>query len=89
MSSEINIALAQINVVVGAIEDNVNRILEFAARARDDLGADLMICSELVLTAYPPEDLLMRPGFVMRLRESISSLVTPSGRMAACTTSAR
>jgi len=46
MSSEINIALAQINVVVGAVENNVDRIIEFADRARDELGSDLMICSE-------------------------------------------
>lgn len=74
MSGEISIALAQINVVVGAIEDNVDRIIEFAERARDELNADLMVCSELVLTAYPPEDLLMRPGFNTRVEQELQRL---------------
>ena len=74
MSGEISIALAQINVVVGAIENNVDRILEFAGRARDQLQADLMICSELVLTGYPPEDLLLRPGFNTRVEQQLQRL---------------
>lgn len=74
MSSEINIGLAQINVVVGGIENNVDRIIEFAERARDDLNCDLMVCSELVLTGYPPEDLLLRPGFNSRVEQQLQRL---------------
>ena len=74
MSSEINIALAQINVVVGAVEDNVDRIIRFAERARDELNADLMICAEMVLTGYPPEDLLFRPGFNARVEQQLARL---------------
>ncbi len=73
MSSEIKIGLAQINVVVGAIEDNVDRIIEFARRARD-LDCDLLVCAELVVTAYPPEDLLMRPGFNSRVEQQLTRL---------------
>lgn len=74
MSGEISIALAQINVVVGAIEDNVDKIIEFADRARNDLQSDLMVCSELVLTGYPPEDLLLRPGFNSRVEQQLKRL---------------
>ena len=74
MSSEINIGLAQINVTVGAIEDNVDRIIEFAIRARDELNCDLLVCAELVLTGYPPEDLLLRPGFNRRVEEQLTRL---------------
>jgi len=74
MSTEINIALAQINVVVGAVENNVDRIIEFAERARDDLNADLLVCSELVITGYPPEDLLLRPGFNTRVEQQLQRL---------------
>ncbi|MEM7360753.1 MAG: NAD+ synthase [Pseudomonadota bacterium] len=74
MSGEINIALAQINVMVGAVENNVDRIIEYANRARDELKADLMVCSELVLTGYPPEDLLMRPGFNTRVEQQLHRL---------------
>ena len=74
MSGEINISLAQINVVVGAVENNVDRIIEFANRARDELQSDLMVCSELVLTGYPPEDLLLRPGFNSRVEQQLKRL---------------
>ena len=74
MSSEINIGLAQINVVVGAIEQNVDRIIEYADRARDELACDLLVCAELVLTGYPPEDLLLRPGFNYRVEEQLARL---------------
>lgn len=74
MSSEISIGLAQINVVVGAIEDNVSRIIEFAERARDEQGCDLLVCAELVITGYPPEDLLLRPGFNTRVQQQLQRL---------------
>jgi len=74
MSNKISVALAQINVVVGAIEHNVDRIIEFAQRARDELNCDLMVCAELVLTGYPPEDLLMRPGFNSRVMQQLQRL---------------
>lgn len=74
MSSEINIGLAQINVVVGAIEGNVDRIIEFAERARDEYNCDLLVCAELVLTGYPPEDLLLRPGFHSQVQRQLQRL---------------
>jgi NAD+ synthase (glutamine-hydrolysing) len=74
MSGEISIALAQINVVVGAIENNVDKIIEFAERAKKNLQSDLMVCSELVITGYPPEDLLLRPGFNSRVEQQLKRL---------------
>ena len=73
MSSEINIGLAQINVVVGGVENNVDRIIEFAERAKKH-KCDLLVCAELVLTGYPPEDLLMRPGFNRRVEQQLKRL---------------
>jgi len=74
MSSEIKIGLAQINVTVGAIESNVDRIIEYAQRARDELRCDLLVCAEMVITGYPPEDLLMRPGFHARVEQQLERL---------------
>ncbi|GAA6139540.1 NAD+ synthase [Arenicella sp. 4NH20-0111] len=74
MSSEINIGLAQINVTVGAIENNVDQIIEYAHRAKRELGCNLVVCSEMVLTGYPPEDLLMRPGFHARIEQQLARL---------------
>ncbi len=58
------IAVAQVNPVVGDIAGNAERILSWARRARDELGADLVVFPELVLTGYPPEDLLLRSDFL-------------------------
>ncbi|MGD8978424.1 MAG: NAD+ synthase [Gammaproteobacteria bacterium] len=54
----LRVAIAQINPVVGDVAGNVDRILDQAVIARDELGADLLICPELALCGYPPEDLL-------------------------------
>jgi len=75
MSSEIKIGLAQINVLVGGIEYNVDQIIDYANRAREQLQCDLMVCSELVLTGYPPEDLLLRPGFHRRVQQQLERLM--------------
>ncbi len=59
----LTIALAQLNPTVGDISGNtalVRRLRDEAAA----LGADLVVCPELSLTGYPPEDLVLRPAFV-------------------------
>ena len=59
----LSIALAQLNPTVGDVSGNAALV----RRARDNaaaLGADLVVCSELVLVGYPPEDLVLRPALV-------------------------
>jgi NAD+ synthase len=59
----LSIALAQLNPTVGDVAGNLARV----RRARDraaELGADLLVLSELVLVGYPPEDLVLRPALV-------------------------
>ena len=60
---KLRLAMAQINVVVGDLDANVRKILDWMDRARD-LGADLVSFPELALTGYPPEDLLLKPQFI-------------------------
>jgi NAD+ synthase (glutamine-hydrolysing) len=62
MSSNIKVAVAQINCSVGDLEGNGRKIIEAAARATA-AGADLLVTPELSLTGYPPEDLLLRRAF--------------------------
>ncbi|MGQ0503348.1 MAG: NAD+ synthase [Panacagrimonas sp.] len=62
MSSPLRIVAAQINLWVGDIEGNVDRIIAAARRARDELSADLIAFPELALLGYPPDDLLLRSG---------------------------
>ena len=51
------------NVIVGDLAGNRDRIVAGLGDARD-AGADLVVFPELAVTGYPPEDLLLRPGFV-------------------------
>ncbi|MGD8941254.1 MAG: NAD+ synthase [Gammaproteobacteria bacterium] len=79
MANRLKIAMAQLNMVVGDITGNANKIIESAKHARFHLGADCIVFPELALTGYPPEDLLLRPGFqrhVLKALEVIRNNVT-------------
>ena len=67
------LALAQINTVVGDLEGNRDRILDRLEKARS-AGADLVLFPELATTGYPPEDLLLRPGFVRAAERSVEQI---------------
>ena len=69
--SSLRIALAQFDFPVGAVRDNATRIAEMIAVARDEYDADVVLFPELALSGYPPEDLLMRPGFLRECAEQI------------------
>ena len=70
----LRIALAQLNLLVGDIEGNAGRIINAAARARDEQQADLIVFPELSLTGYPPEDLVLRNELIMRVEASLETL---------------
>ncbi|HEV8585739.1 MAG TPA: NAD+ synthase [Methylomirabilota bacterium] len=57
------VSLAQVNPTVGDIEGNARRVVDGIAQARA-LGADLVAFPELMLTGYPPEDLLFKSAFI-------------------------
>src|SRR5580704_12202645 len=59
----LRLAAAQLNTVVGDLAGNVEQILG-ALAAATAAGADLCVVPELAITGYPPEDLLLKPGFV-------------------------
>ena len=59
----LRLALAQVNPTVGDLDGNTRRVIEYVERARD-LSADLVAFPEMVVTGYPPEDLLFKPQFV-------------------------
>jgi len=67
------LALAQINTVVGDLEGNGDRILARLEEARA-AQADLVLFPELAVTGYPPEDLLLRPGFVRAAERTLREL---------------
>jgi NAD+ synthase (glutamine-hydrolysing) len=67
------LALAQINTTVGDLDGNRARILEAIGEARSG-SADLVLLPELAVTGYPPEDLLLRPGFLRAARTSLDEI---------------
>jgi NAD+ synthase (glutamine-hydrolysing) len=67
------LALAQINTTVGDLEGNRALIVDRMGEARG-LGADVVLFPELAVTGYPPEDLLLRPGFIRAARLSLEQI---------------
>ncbi|HST18187.1 MAG TPA: NAD+ synthase [Gaiellaceae bacterium] len=67
------LALAQINSVVGDVDGNAARVADWLEQARAE-QADLVLFPELVVTGYPAEDLLLRPGFVRAAREAVEEI---------------
>jgi NAD+ synthase (glutamine-hydrolysing) len=76
------LALAQMNTVVGDLEGNRERILAGLEEARSS-GADLVLFPELAITGYPPEDLLLRPGFLRAAAEALESVAAQTKGIAA------
>jgi NAD+ synthase (glutamine-hydrolysing) len=67
------LVLVQINPVVGDLDGNRGLILERLEAAKEQ-GADLVLFPELAVTGYPPEDLLLRPGFVRAAESSVEAI---------------
>ena len=67
----LRIALAQFDFPVGALARNEQRIAELIAEARELHRADVVLFPELALSGYPPEDLLLRPGFLAECSAAI------------------
>ena len=74
MTDRLTIALAQMNQRVGDLEGNAEAMLDMRRKAAAE-GADLLVCPELQLVGYPPEDLVLKPEFVRRVHECTDELV--------------
>jgi len=66
--------MAQLNPLVGDVGGNARSIREAAARARDELHADIVVFPELMLTGYPPDDLLLREDFLDAVESALREL---------------
>ena len=67
----LRVAQAQLNLLVGDIDGNANKVIAAARRARDEQGAHAILFPELALTGYPPEDLLLRPDLDARVARAL------------------
>ena len=72
-SLPIKIQIAQINPIVGDIKSNAKKIIALSIEASEN-GAHLVVFPELALTGYPPEDLLLRNGFIDQVKNEINIL---------------
>ena len=72
MTDRLKIAFAQMNQRMGDLEANAEAMLEMRRKA---VGADLLLCPELQLIGYPPEDLVLKPEFVRRAMECTERLI--------------
>ena len=78
----IRLALSQINVTVGDLAGNREKILDHVHRARD-LGAHVVVFPELAIPGYPPEDLLFKPRFIQSNLDVLNELVRATQGVAA------
>ena len=74
MTDRLRIAFAQMNQRVGDLDGNAEAMLAMRRKAAEE-GADLLLCPELQLVGYPPEDLVLKPEFVRRTHECTDRLV--------------
>ena len=77
----LRVGLAQINPRVGDLAHNLAKIEEFLARA-EAAGCDVVAFPELTLSGYPPEDLVLKSGFVADNRAALEKVAARSGRCA-------
>jgi NAD+ synthase (glutamine-hydrolysing) len=80
LMSRLRVALCQLNVVVGDLAGNAERIIS-ALHEAEEAGADVAVFPELAITGYPPEDLLLKPGFIA---DNLSALAKVAGATERC-----
>lgn len=74
--------MAQINCTVGDLEGNTEKVVSYMEKARAE-GADIVSFPELAVTGYPPEDLLLKPGFIDDNLKCIAEITAASKGIAA------
>ncbi len=74
----LRVALCQLNIVVGDLGGNAARIID-ALGIVEEAGADLALFPELAVTGYPPEDLLLKPGFVADNQAALLKVAAATG----------
>ena len=78
----LRVGICQLNLVVGDLDGNVERMIAALAEASEG-GADVAIFPELAVSGYPPEDLLAKPRFAQDCLAALEKIAAASGRCAA------
>lgn len=72
--SILNILMVQMNTLVGDFEGNTQKVIEAIALAEAEHDSPVVVCPELTLSGYPPEDLLLRPSIGVRVEQSLATI---------------
>jgi NAD+ synthase (glutamine-hydrolysing) len=80
--TRLRVALCQLDPTVGDLEGNTAAIVD-AIEEAEDAGCDLAVFGELAVTGYPPEDLLLKPGFVADNLAAMAKVAAATGRCTA------
>lgn len=75
MTDRLSIAIAQMNPTVGDVAGNIAMVTRYAREA-GAAGADLMVTTELAVSGYPPEDLVLKRGFQDRIETAVTVLAS-------------
>ena len=75
MPSQLTVVMAQLNLLVGDIDGNTDRIIDAARTSAQLHSADIVCFPELSLCSYPPEDLLLRPSLRLRIERALNRLL--------------
>lgn len=73
--SKLTLLMAQLNPLVGDIDGNTEQIIAAIHQAQTEEQADALIFPELMLTGYPPEDLLLRPSLATRVDRALQRII--------------
>lgn len=78
----LRVGLAQLNPLVGDLDGNVAKLV-VAYQQAETAGCDIVAFPELAITGYPPEDLVLKPGFVADNRAALDTLAAQTGECVA------
>ena len=74
MARTLRVCMAQLNLWVGDVEGNVDKMVQAAIEARDTHQADLVVFPELAVLGYPPDDLLLRRGLPGKVKDGLTRI---------------
>jgi NAD+ synthase (glutamine-hydrolysing) len=80
--ARVRVALCQLNTTVGDLDGNADRIIAAYAEA-EAAGCDVAVFPELAITGYPPEDLLLKPGFIRANRTALDKVAASTSHCVA------
>ena len=72
-TQSLQIVIAQINLLVGAIENNQQHVID-VIQSMDKEAIDVIVFPELTLTSYPPEDLLLRAALYQKIDDALANI---------------